>query len=260
MVRILIISAEERGRALSSGLAEEGLACEIVPDMEMAMEKLGERAPDLVLLGAPASLSAASLANLAEQVKRRFDLPVIALVGREILNSLDFDAPIDDFVVESWNAAETAFRIKRVLRKTSQLNEGEVIGSGDLVIDIAKCEVSIKGRLVPLNFKEYELLRLLAGHEGRVFSRQSLLNRIWGEHYYGGDRTLDVHIRRLRSKIEDRQHCFIETVRNIGYKFKPRTRPATLTSQEDLRDPLDLPGSTPHLQSLADTSTSVTRS
>ena len=76
------------------------------------------------------------------------------------------------------------------------------------------------GRLLALTFKEYELLKLLATNKGKVFTRESLLNEVWGYDYYGGDRTVDVHIRRLRSKIEDPTHTFIETVRNIGYKFK----------------------------------------
>ena len=77
-----------------------------------------------------------------------------------------------------------------------------------------------EGRIVELTFKEYELLKLLASNSGRVYSREALLDQIWGYDYYGGDRTVDVHVRRLRSKIEDSTHTFIETVRNIGYRFK----------------------------------------
>ena len=100
------------------------------------------------------------------------------------------------------------------------MDNEELIRCGDLVIDLAKCEVSLSGRLIPLTFKEYELLRFLASNRGRVFTREALLNKVWGYDYYGGDRTVDVHIRRLRSKIEDPTHTFIETVRNIGYKFR----------------------------------------
>jgi DNA-binding response OmpR family regulator len=77
----------------------------------------------------------------------------------------------------------------------------------------------VGGNPVMLTFREYELLKFLASNRGRVFTREALLNRVWGYDYYGGDRTVDVHIRRLRSKIEDASHTFIETVRNIGYKF-----------------------------------------
>jgi len=88
------------------------------------------------------------------------------------------------------------------------------------VLNLTKCEVSLANNVIPLTFKEYELLKLLATNPGKVFNREALLNRVWGYDYYGGDRTVDVHIRRLRSKIEDATHNFIETVRNIGYRFR----------------------------------------
>ena len=91
------------------------------------------------------------------------------------------------------------------------------------MIDLARCEVSVNDEPVLLTFKEYELLKFLASNKDRVFTRESLLNKVWGYDYYGGDRTVDVHIRRLRSKIEDSTHTFIETVRNVGYKFRDST-------------------------------------
>jgi two-component system alkaline phosphatase synthesis response regulator PhoP len=97
---------------------------------------------------------------------------------------------------------------------------GEIIRRGDLSIDVEMCEVSLGGNLVELTFKEYELLKFLATYPGRVHSRDVLLDRVWGYDYYGGDRTVDVHIRRLRSKIEDHNHTFIDTVRNVGYRFR----------------------------------------
>jgi DNA-binding response OmpR family regulator len=87
-------------------------------------------------------------------------------------------------------------------------------------VDTAKCEVYLEDRLLFLTFKEYELLKFLATNTGRVFTRDALLNEVWGYEYYGGDRTVDVHVTRLRNKIESAGHVFIETVRNIGYKFK----------------------------------------
>ena len=95
-----------------------------------------------------------------------------------------------------------------------------MIRAGDLVIDLANCEVRVEGKIVELTFKEYELLKFLAKDRGRVFTREALLNKVWGYDYFGGDRTVDVHVRRLRSKIELSGQTFIETVRNIGYRFK----------------------------------------
>ena len=89
----------------------------------------------------------------------------------------------------------------------------------DLVLDLGNYKVFVAGQLVTLTYKEYELLRFLAQNKDKVFTREALLNRVWGYDYYGGARTVDVHIRRLRSKLEDNEHTFIETVRNVGYRF-----------------------------------------
>ena len=110
-------------------------------------------------------------------------------------------------------------RINRVLRKTVKNESSEQIKCDGLTIDLATCEVTVNGKIVELTFKEYEMLKLLASNKGRVYTREALLDKIWGYDYYGGDRTVDVHVRRLRSKIEDASHTYIETVRNIGYRF-----------------------------------------
>ena len=96
----------------------------------------------------------------------------------------------------------------------------KLIKHGDLIIDLPKYEVRQAGRLIVLTLKEYELLCLLSSNPGKVFSREALLNKIWGYNYFGGARTVDVHITRLRNKIEDGSHSFIETVRGVGYRFK----------------------------------------
>jgi two-component system alkaline phosphatase synthesis response regulator PhoP len=94
-----------------------------------------------------------------------------------------------------------------------------IIRSGDLVINTQQYDVFLAGRTVFLTFKEYELLKLLASNPGRVFSREQLLEQVWGYQYFGGTRTVDVHVRRLRSKIEDATHTFVDTVWNVGYRF-----------------------------------------
>jgi two-component system, OmpR family, alkaline phosphatase synthesis response regulator PhoP len=127
----------------------------------------------------------------------------------------------NDFVVKPVNPLELRARIRRITNPTGLSKEKDVMKSGDLIIDIAQCEVSVAGRPVELTFKEYELLKFLVNNKARVFTREQLLNELWGFDYYGGDRTVDVHIRRLRGKIEDADHTFIDTVRSIGYKFHP---------------------------------------
>ena len=125
---------------------------------------------------------------------------------------------IDDFCTLTASSAELITRIRRLMKTNPET--GDIIRRGDLSIDIETCEVSLGGQLIELTFKEYELLKFLATNPGRVHSRDVLLDRVWGYDYYGGDRTVDVHIRRLRSKIEDFNHTFIDTVRNVGYRFR----------------------------------------
>jgi two-component system alkaline phosphatase synthesis response regulator PhoP len=108
--------------------------------------------------------------------------------------------------------------VRRILNRKPEGKGGELIKCGEVTIDPAKCEVAFRGRLVELTFREYELLKFLVGNRGKVFSRDALLDKVWGYDFYGGDRTVDVHIRRLRSKL-DESDC-IETVRNIGYRFR----------------------------------------
>jgi DNA-binding response OmpR family regulator len=158
--------------------------------------------------------------SLSRRIRSEVNIPLIGLVPREIIDNLDSDFSLDDLVVKPWNLDEVVVRIKRILRQTNDLDSKEIMKCGDLVIDSAKYEVSLGGEPIVLTFKEYQLLKFLASNKGKVFTRETLLAKVWGWDYYGGDRTVDVHIRRLRSKIEDRSHSFIDTLRNIGYRFK----------------------------------------
>ena len=129
--------------------------------------------------------------------------------------------PVDDFVLHPPNGEELLARLSRLLTIPTD-DVAHIIRWEDLVIDTANYAVMLSGAPVDLTYKEYELLRFLAMNPDRVFTREALLNRVWGYDYYGGSRTVDVHVRRLRSKIEDRGHTFIETVRNVGYRFRTR--------------------------------------
>ncbi len=220
MFSVFIIADESQAvKKLHSGLAQKGFACSIASDGEELVRQVVEQTPDLVLVEMD-SHSVDSRRELSQRIKGERHLPIIALVSKERLYGLDGDLNIDDFVITPCDVTELALRIKRLLHRTSNMRSGELIKCGDLIIDLAKCEVSVEGRLIALTFREYELLKFLAGSRGRVFTREALLNKVWGYDYYGGDRTVDVHIRRLRSKIEDSSHTFIETVRNIGYRFR----------------------------------------
>ena len=107
-----------------------------------------------------------------------------------------------------------------MLRRRANVDAENILRCGDLLVDLSNYKVMLEGRAIELTFKEYELLRFLASNPDKVFTREALLNRVWGYDYFGGARTVDVHIRRLRSKIEDRGHSFIETIRSVGYRFR----------------------------------------
>jgi len=162
--------------------------------------------------------SEAELSTLPPEVKRLAQCPLLAIVPPALTGVLGASSAIDDFAVSGASGDELRARVRR-LATTSPVG-GEALRRGDLMVDTVTCEVSLQGILIELTFKEYELLKFLASQPGRVYSREALLNSVWGYDYYGGDRTVDVHVRRLRSKIEDANHTFIDTVRNMGYRFR----------------------------------------
>ncbi|MDE2838512.1 MAG: response regulator transcription factor [Chloroflexota bacterium] len=146
--------------------------------------------------------------------------PVIAVLSRSHLEAPDLSIAADDFIIAPWEAGELALRINKLLERKAPADDPGVIRVGDLVINPSRYDVFLAGRPVVLAFKEYELLKLMAANPGRVYSRETLLEQVWGYQYFGGTRTVDVHIRRLRSKIEDASHTFIDTVWNVGYRFR----------------------------------------
>ena len=221
MNNILLVTNEmDRVRELSAGLSRAGFSCTACIYADDVIEQDSRQLFNAVLIDLSSiSTHGDSAWKWFRKLKLRKLLPVIALVSPSTLPVV-LEQGFEDFVIKPWNMDELSARIRRAIFRTARPGGDGIIKAGDLAIDPVRCEVEIAGRLLALTFKEYELLKLLATHKGKVFTRESLLNEIWGYDYYGGDRTVDVHIRRLRSKIEDPVHTFIETVRNIGYKFK----------------------------------------
>ena len=218
MSRLFII-AKESGvvRELLSEITQNGFVCSIASSGDGVINQLYEQAADLVVLETD---SHRRIKEMSQKIKREKNIPIIALTCRQTLDSLDGHlSDIDDFVIKPGDAKELMLRAKRLIQNRVKEDNDEQIKHDDLVIDLARCEVMLNGRSVTLTFREYELLKFLASNPGHVFTRDTLLDRVWGYDYFGGDRTVDVHIRRLRSKIEDSNHVFIETVRNIGYRF-----------------------------------------
>ncbi len=217
---LLIVAHESKAQArLYESLTQNGFACSITSYNE-AVESVAHHLPELVLFEMDGNLPDSGIWELIQRLKGERHLPVMALIPGEILDNINGHLNADDFLISPYNARELVLRINRLLHGIGKMDSGELIKCDGLVLDLAKCEVTAEGRVVELTFKEYELLKLLASNRGRVYTREALLDKIWGYDYYGGDRTVDVHIRRLRSKIEDSTHTFIETVRNVGYRFK----------------------------------------
>jgi two-component system alkaline phosphatase synthesis response regulator PhoP len=221
LFKLLIIASEsEKARKLRVELAQRGFDCLIVSHNAGAIEQIVGQSPGLMLLDTDEAAIGSEAWEQAQRIRQERQIPLIILVSKEKLNGLNSDTSIDDFVVKPWETNEVTTRIKRILRQKGSVYNEDIIRCGDLAIDLAKCEISLSGKPILLTFKEYQLLKFLASNQGKVFTRESLLSKVWGWDYYGGDRTVDVHIRRLRSKIEDPTHTFIETVRNIGYRFR----------------------------------------
>ena len=217
MSSIMIIGRDnEVFRRLKSELVAGGFAVSLVTDKERALEKVVRESPELIMVEVDGMYSRNLIKELTRGNKIPRIVPSIALLNN--LNQLGDDLNVDDFMVFPFDSHELAIRAKRLLQRHSR--QEEIIDCGELKIDLANCEVRVQGKIVELTFKEYELLKFMAKQPGRVFTRETLLNKVWGYDYFGGDRTVDVHIRRLRSKIEISGKTFIETVRNIGYRFK----------------------------------------
>ncbi len=165
------------------------------------------------------------------------DSPLLIVVTEGGLPALQWDWGVDEFILDTAGPAEVEARLRLAITRggtaADDAQTGE-IKSGDLAIDEAGYTVRVRTRVLDLTFKEFELLRFLAQHPGRVFSRAQLLQEVWGYDYFGGTRTVDVHVRRLRAKLGPEHESLIGTVRNVGYRFVPaRPDEATVATLAD---------------------------
>ena len=215
--RILLLAPQD-DRGSYRPLEEEGFTLSLYKEPLIVEEIPLDESPDLVVVDI-ALMPAEDLSAFLQRCKE-VQLPVLAVVSQEHRSLLDPTLPVEDFIFSPLGDAELRIRVRHILWKTGSWDSGQVVRIGDLVIDQERYEISVAGRRVILTYKEYQLLCLLATNPGRVYSREALLSRVWGYDYFGGTRTVDVHIRRLRSKVEDATHLFIETVRNVGYRFR----------------------------------------
>lgn len=154
---------------------------------------------------------------------RRRDVPVsplLVLIGGDRLSELDERAELfDDFLIAPFHPAELEARLKHLLWRAGRGVRPELVEYGPLRLNTETYQAQIDGRPLDLTYMEYELLRFLATTPGRVYSREALLNQVWGYEYYGGARTVDVHVRRLRAKLGQEHANLIQTIRSVGYKL-----------------------------------------
>lgn len=228
MTRILIIEDEiSFSEALSFLLEKEGYQTRVAETGKQGVSAFNEEQFDLVLLDL--MIPEISGIDVCRTIRTSSNIPIIMLTAKdsEVDKVVGLELGADDYVTKPYSARELVARIKAVLRRgvadDSAGPEGIGIHNvGGIRMDIERHQVTVKGQLIPLPLKEFELLEFLMRNSGRVLTRGQLIDRVWGGDYYGDTKTLDVHIKRLRSKIEDdpANPVLIQTIRGLGYKFE----------------------------------------
>ena len=230
---ILVVEDEESFvEALVIGLDREGLGVQVARDGAEALERFDAVQPDLVLLDV--MLPRISGIDVCRQIRSRSQVPIIMVTAKasEIDTVVGLEVGADDYVAKPYRLRELVARIRANLRRGHREDGqpfddlGGVLEVGDVALDVERHEVVIRGEHVSLPLKEFELLELLLANAGRVLPRDTLISRVWGEDYVGDTKTLDVHVKRLRSKVEDDPGApsRIVTIRGLGYKYeRPRT-------------------------------------
>ncbi len=228
-MRVLVVEDEEAFiEALQVGLTREGFVVEVARDGGDALARFEEIAPDLVLLDV--MLPSVSGIDVCREMRQRSDVPIIMVTAKasEIDTVVGLEVGADDYVAKPYRLRELVARIRAVLRRRGVRDEvapnhvgDEVLVGGGVELDVDRHEVRVGGELVALPLKEFEVLALLMENTGRVLPRSTLIDRVWGHDYVGDTKTLDVHIKRVRAKIEDdpARPTRITTIRGLGYKF-----------------------------------------
>jgi two-component system response regulator RegX3 len=226
---VLVVEDEPSfAEALTVGLRREGFRVTVAGDGVTALERFGEIEPDIVLLDV--MLPRLSGVDVCREIRGRSPVPIIMVTAKtsEIDAVVGLEVGADDYVTKPYRLRELIARIRAVMRRTENRNEtalddgGNLIEVGDVMVDPERHEVTVRGTQVRMPLKEFELLTLLLENAGRVLTRDLIIDRAWGSDYHGDTKTLDVHIKRLRTKIEDdpRNPSRIVTIRGLGYKYE----------------------------------------
>jgi two-component system, OmpR family, response regulator RegX3 len=227
LARVLVVEDEESfSDALSYMLRKEGFEVSVAATGTSALTEFDRSGADIVLLDL--MLPEMSGTEVCRQLRQRSAVPIIMVTARdsEIDKVVGLEIGADDYVTKPYSPRELVARIRAVLRRqiadaTDPL--APTLAAGPVRMDVERHVVTVGGEAVPLPLKEFELLELLLRNAGRVLTRGQLIDRVWGADYVGDTKTLDVHVKRLRSKVEPEPSTprFIVTVRGLGYKFEP---------------------------------------
>lgn len=219
--RILVVEDDvDIARVVRAYLENEGYAVDVAHDGREGLQKAMDDAPALVVLDW--MLPGLDGIEVLRRLRSSLETPVIMLTARgEHDDRVEgFRSGVDDYVPKPFHPPELVARVQAVLRRSWQEHADESLQVGDLSLDFQKRKVSVAGRNVVLTALEFDLLRILASHPGRVFHRNELLDRVWGEDFAGVDRVVDVHVFTLRQKLDGGEDSsMIETVRGVGYRF-----------------------------------------
>ena len=226
MTQILMVEDEESlSDPLAYLLGREGFDVTVVADGISAVTEFDRAGADLVLLDL--MLPGQSGTEVCKQIRQRSSVPIIMLTAKdaEIDKVLGLELGADDYVTKPYSSRELVARIRAVLRRRAEPEEliTPTVAAGPVRMDVERHVVHVSGEVVAMPLKEFELLEMLLRNAGRVLTRGQIIDRVWGSDYVGDTKTLDVHVKRLRSKVEPDpsapQH--IVTVRGLGYKFEP---------------------------------------
>ena len=226
---VLIVEDEESFvDALVVGLRREGFLPVVATDGIAALELFDSVTPDLVLLDV--MLPRLSGVDVCREIRRRARTPIIMVTakGSELDTVVGLEVGADDYVTKPYRLRELVARMRAVLRRAplgdalGAEDDGVVLEVGDVRLDPERHEVTVRGQQVRLPLKEFDLLEILLDNAGRVLTRETLIDRIWGSDYVGDTKTLDVHVKRLRSKLEDdpSRPRRIVTIRGLGYRYE----------------------------------------
>lgn len=226
MTHVLVVEDEASfSEAISYMLRKEGFEVSVVADGLSAITAFDRNGADLVLLDL--MLPGMSGTEVCAQLRQRSNVPIIMVTAKadEVDKVVGLELGADDYVTKPFSSRELVARIRAVLRRQSDVVEvidGRTLEAGPVKIDIDRHIVTVDGAKVQLPLKEFDLLELLVRNAGRVLTRGQLIDRVWGSDYVGDTKTLDVHIKRLRAKVEPdpAEPRFIQTVRGLGYKFE----------------------------------------